>query len=159
MQEQKDRDRKTIWALIIGGLGVVVAIVALVIAISAMSATNDDAEITKAVKQEANEQIGGLRADLQKNITAATAVLQRLEAGSSQADRARAALREEASANRSGVASNQASIKALQTSVANLNKQVTGLSDSVTTLTRNQQTLTQQVKAIEKTIAAVPKSG
>ena len=166
MQDQSGQDRKTMWALIIGGLGVVVAIVALVVAISATSSTNDNAKIVTAVKQEANEQVGGVRADLQKNVAAATVVLKQLQSGSAQAARARDALRRESNANKNAVATNQADIKALQTSVATLNTEVKALTKSVTVLTTNQDTLTRnlkslqsEVKDLEKTVAALPSSG
>jgi len=166
MQEQPGQDRKTMWALIIGGLGVVVAIVALVVAISATSATDDNAKIVAAVKHEANEQIGGVRAELEKNVTAATVVLRQLQSGSAQAGRARDALTREANANKNAVATNQADIKALQTSVASLNTEVKALTKSVTVLTTNQDTLTRnqkslqtEVKDLEKTVAALPSSG
>jgi hypothetical protein len=63
MREQEGGDRRILWALLIGGAGVVVAIVALVIVISANSATNDDAKIAKAVRTEENRQIGGVLSD------------------------------------------------------------------------------------------------
>jgi chromosome segregation ATPase len=163
MQEQAGRDRKTMWALIIGGLGVVVAIVALVVAISATSQTDDNAKIVAAVRAEANNQIGGVRAELQKNVTAATVVLKQLQGGSTQAARARDALRQEVNANKTAVAGNQASIKALQTNVATLNTAVKALTTSVATLTKNQDTLTtnqnslqSEVKALQKQVAALP---
>jgi chromosome segregation ATPase len=163
MQEQGGRDRKTMWALIIGGLGVVVAIVALVVAISATSQTDDNAKIVSAVKAEANDQIGGVRAELQKNVAAATVVLGQLQAGSAQAARARDALHREVNANKTAVANNQASIKALQTNVATLDTAVKALTTSVATLTTNQDTLTRnqkslqsEVKDLEKTVAALP---
>jgi chromosome segregation ATPase len=163
-QPQPARDRTTLWALIIGGIGVVVAIVALVIAISAMNATNDDQQIAKAVRQEANEQISGVRAELQKNVSAATVVLTKLQAGSAQADRARTELSREANANRSGVASNQAAIKAVQANLAALTTKIDGLATSVTTLTTNQATLTgnqatftKEVTALQKEVAALQK--
>src|ERR1700760_3150787 len=75
MEEHAGNKRTVIWALVVGGLGGVVAIVALIIAISANSTTDDTAKITKAVRVEEARQIGGVRADLQKNVAAAIAVL------------------------------------------------------------------------------------
>jgi chromosome segregation ATPase len=134
-----------------------------VVAISATSQTDDNAKIVSAVRAEANDQIGGVRAELQKNVTSATVVLKQLQAGSTQAARARDALRQEVNANKTAVASNQASIKALQTNVATLNTEVKALTTSVATLTKNQDTLTTnqnslqtEVKALQKTVAALP---
>src|SRR6201999_552053 len=60
--------RTTTWALVVGACGVVVAIVALVIAISANHTTNDNAKIAKAVRTAESRQITGVRADLQRNV-------------------------------------------------------------------------------------------
>ena len=163
MPEQAGGDRRIMWALVIGGLGVVVAIVALAIAISAKSATNDDAKIAKAVKAEESRQIGGVRADLQKNVASATLILQRLQGSSSNAHRADAALRRDAAAAQTGVTNNRARISAAQTSianlqtmVANLNTKIAGLMNSIASQKQEQQSLTHRVDALQKTVAALP---
>lgn len=163
MGEQAGGDRRTLWALLIGGAGVVVAIVALVIAISANSATNDDAKIAKAVMTEENRQIGGVRANLRKDVAAATLILKRLQDSSSNARRADAALRHDAVTAQNGVNNNRARISATQTSIANvqktvgnLNGKIRGLTGSTASQAREQQALTQRLKALQKEVASLP---
>jgi uncharacterized protein YlxW (UPF0749 family) len=177
MAEQAGSKRTTIWALVIGALAVVVAVVALVIAISANSTTNDNAKITKAVRAEEGRQIGGVRADLQKNVVAATVVLKRLQHSSSRAHRADAALRRDVntaksgvlkngagiSANRATIASLQATIVHVQANVTNLQTTVGSLSTTVKKLTasstsqaRQERVLTRRLNALQKTVNALP---
>jgi uncharacterized protein YlxW (UPF0749 family) len=170
MAEQAGGKRTIIWALVIGGLGVVVAIVALVIAISANSTTNDNAKITKAVRTEEGRQIGGVRADLQKNVTAATVVLKRLQHSSSSAHRTDAALRRDANTakngvlrNGAGISANKATIVRVQANVANLQTTIRSLSTTVKNLTtsltsqaRQQRVLTRHLNALQKTVNALP---
>jgi uncharacterized protein YlxW (UPF0749 family) len=177
MAEQVGGKRTVIWALVIGALGVVVAIVALVIAISATSTTNDNAKITKAVRVEEGRQIGGVRADLQRNVAAATAVLKRLQHSSSRAHRADAALRRDVntakngvlrngariSANRETIASLQTTIVHVQANVANLQTTVGSLSTAVKNLTtsstsqaQQQRVLSRRLNALQKTVNALP---
>jgi peptidoglycan hydrolase CwlO-like protein len=163
MREQEGGDRRILWALLIGGAGVVVAIVALVIAISANSATNDDAKIAKAVRTEENRQIGGVRADLGKDVAAATLILRRLQDSSSKARRADAALRHDAVTAQKGVTNNRARIRAAQTSIANvqttvgnLNAKIRGLTGSMASQAREQRSLTQRLKALQKKVASLP---
>ena len=96
-----------------------VAIVALVIAISANSSTNDNEKITNAVRAEEGRQIGGVRADLQKNVAAATLVLKRLQHSSASAHRQDAALRRDVNTAENGVLRNGSRIGANQASIAN----------------------------------------
>jgi uncharacterized protein YlxW (UPF0749 family) len=177
MAERVGGKRTVIWALVIGALGVVVAIVALVIAISANSTTNDNAKITKAVRVEEGRQIGGVRADLQRNVAAATAVLKRLQHSSSRAHRADAALRRDVntakngvlrngariSANRETIASLQTSVVHVQANVANLQTTVGSLSTAVKNLTtsstsqaQQQRVLSRRLNALQKTVNALP---
>jgi chromosome segregation ATPase len=162
---------------VIGGLGVVVAIVALVIAISANSTTNDNKKITNAVHAEEGRQIGGVRAELQKNVAAATVVLKQLQRDSSRAHRADASLRRDVntakngvlrngariSANKETIANLQASIVHVEANVANLKTSVGGLSTMVKTLTtsstaqaQQQRVLTRRLNALQKTVNALP---
>src|ERR1700744_5018018 len=87
MAEQSGGNRTTMWALIIGGIGVVVAIVALIIAITANHRSNDNKKIAAAVQAAESRQIHGVQADLQKNVAAATAVLKHLQRDSTTAHR------------------------------------------------------------------------
>ncbi len=177
MAEEAGGKRTIIWALVIGALGVVVGVVALVIAISANSTTNDNAKITKAVRVEEGQQIGGVRADLQKNVAAATVVLKRLQHSSSRAHRADAALRrdvntakngvlrngERISANKETIASLQTTLVHVQANVANLQRTVGSLSTTVKNLTtssaaqaQQQRVLTRRLNALQRTVNALP---
>jgi hypothetical protein len=177
MAEEAGGKRTIIWALVIGALGVVVGVVALVIAISANSTTNDNAKITKAVRVEEGQQIGGVRADLQRNVAAATVVLKRLQHSSSRAHRADAALRrdvntakngvlrngERISANKETIASLQTTLVHVQANVANLQRTVGSLSTTVKNLTtssaaqaQQQRVLTRRLNALQRTVNALP---
>jgi hypothetical protein len=177
VEEQAGGSRTTIWALVIGGLGVVVAVVALVIALTANSTTTDNAKITKAVRTEAGQQISGVRADLHKNVTAATVVLKRLQHSSLSAHRAAAALRRDVnsakngalnngariSANKETIANLQTNIVHVEANVANLQRTVGSVSTAVKHLTtssksqaRQQRVLTGRLNALEKTVNALP---
>jgi chromosome segregation ATPase len=172
MAEQAGDKRKVIWALVIGALGVVVAVVALVIAISANHTTNDNAKITKAVRAEEGAQIGGVRADLQKNVAAATVVLTRLQHSSSRAHRQDAALRRDVntakngvlrngariSANRETIANLQTNIVHLQANVANLQTTVGSLSTTVKNLTTSSKSQAQQLRALTRHLNALQKT-
>jgi chromosome segregation ATPase len=177
MEEQAGSKRTIIWALVIGALGVVVAVVALVIALSANTSTNDNAKITKAVRAEQTRQIGGVRADLQKNVAAATAVLTHLQRSSSRAHRADAKLRRDVSNARNGVLKNgakisanketiatlqtsivhvQANIANLQRSVGSLNRTVKNLSVSSSSQDLQLQLLSHRLNALQKTVNNLP---
>ena len=161
--ERHRGNRMNIWALAVGACGVVVAIVALVIAISANHTTNDDAKIANAVRIAENRQIHGVRADLRRNVTAATVLLKRLQRSSANAHHADAKLRRDVSATKNGVTSNRsqittanANISRLQTAVGGLNADVKSLTTSVTSQKRAQQALAQRVKKLQKTVASLP---
>lgn len=168
--DRQGGSRTIIWALVVGACGVVVAIVALVIAISANHTTNDNAKITKAVRTAENRQISGVRADLQRNVAAATAVLRRLRHSSASAHRADAKLRRDVSATKSGVVNNRsqitvnrsrintadANISHLQTSVGGLNADVKSLQTSATAQKQAQQALAQHIKRLQRTVNSLP---
>lgn len=161
MPEQAAGNRVSTWALVVGGLGVVVGVVALVIALTANHSTNDTAKIARAVKLEETRQIGAVRGDLQRNVAEAKGILRRLGDSATRARRADAALRRDANATKSGVANNRANIAAaqtdiarLQTSVANLNNKVSDLTTAVNTQNRQQKALTKRVSALEQKAAA-----
>lgn len=177
MEEQAGSNRTTIWALVVGGLGVVVAIVALVIALSANTTTNDNAKITKAVRAQEDSQIGGVRADLQKNVTAATAVLRHLQRSSARAHRQDAALRRDVNNAKNGVLKNGAQINAnkesiatLQTSIVHVQANITNLQQSVRSLdttvkhltassssqAQQLRVLTRRLNALQKTVNNLP---
>lgn len=177
MVEQAGGKRTVIWALVIGGLGVVVAIVALVIAISANSSTNDNKKITNAVRAEEGRQIGGVRADLQKNVAAATLVLKRLQHSSARAHRQDAALRRDVNTAKNGVLRNGARIGANQASIANLQRTIVHVQANVSNLqttvgslsttdkqlttsstaqARQLRVLTRRLNALQKTVNALP---
>jgi chromosome segregation ATPase len=170
MAEETGGNRTIIWALVVGGVGVVVAIVALVIAISANHTTNDNAKITKAVRVAEARQISGVRADLQKNVTAATAILRRLQHQSSRAHRADSVLRRDVSftkngvtvnrsqitANRSAISAANANIARLQTSVGGLHADVKALTASVASQKTAQQALARRVRRLQSTVNALP---
>jgi hypothetical protein len=170
-EERASGKRTTIWALVIGGLGVVVAIVALVIALSANTTTNDQAKITKAVRAQESQQIGGVRADLQKNVTAATAVLRRLQRNSARAHRADAALGHDVKDAKNGVLKNGAQISAnkatiadvqtdvvhLRANVSNLQSSVGSLNTSVKELTTASTAQAQQLRAITRHLNGLQK--
>jgi chromosome segregation ATPase len=168
--ERPGANRTVIWALAVGACGVVVAIVALVIAISANSTTNDDAKIARTVRIDETRQIHGVRADLQRNVAAATAVLTRLQHSSSKAHRADAALRRDIGATKSGITSNKsqiavnrsridsadANISRLQTTVGGLSADVKSLTRAVAAQKQAQQALDRRVKRLQHTVAALP---
>jgi chromosome segregation ATPase len=146
LPHQAGDQRKIIWALVVGGLGVVVAVVALVIAISANSTTNDNAKITRAVRVEAARQIGGIRTDLQKNVVAATAVLRRLQHSSSKAHHEDATLRRDVNSAKNGVLRNGARINANRETIATLQTNIVHLQANVTDLQRTVGNLSATVK-------------
>jgi chromosome segregation ATPase len=172
MEEQAGSKRTIIWALVIGGLGVVVAIVALVIALSANTSTNDNAKITKAVRAEQSAQIGGVRADLQKNVTAATAVLTRLQRSSLRAHRTDAKLKRDVntakngvlrngariSANKETIATLQTSIVHVQANITNLQKSVGSLNTTVKNLTASSTSQAQQLRVLSRRLNALQKT-
>ncbi len=145
-EEQAGSKRTVIWALVIGGLGVVVAIVALVIALSANTTTNDNAKITKAVRAEENQQIGGVRADLQKNVAAATLVLKRLQHSSSKAHRADAKLKRDVNNARNGVLRNGAKISANKETIATVQTSIVHVQANINDLQRSVASLNRTVK-------------
>jgi chromosome segregation ATPase len=168
--EQPNRNRTTLWALIVGGCGVVVAIVALVIAISANSTTNDNAKISKEVRIAETREISGVRADLQRNVVAATAVLKRLQRDSGRAHRTDAKLRHDVNTTKTGINANRsqialnhsqitaanANISKLQSTVGGLHADVKSLTTSVDSQKQAQQALTRRVKNLQRTVNALP---
>jgi chromosome segregation ATPase len=177
MGEGAGGKRTIIWALVIGALGVVVGIVALVIAISANHTTNDNAKITRAVRVAQTRQIGGVRTDLQKNVAAATLVLKRLQHDSTRAHRADAKLGRDVNAAKNGVLKNgekinankasianvqsnvvhvQANVAQLQNSVGTLNTTVKTLTDTQTAQAREQRNLTRRLNNLRKTVNNLP---
>jgi chromosome segregation ATPase len=163
-------NRNVIVALVIGACGVVVAIVALIIAISANHTTNDNAKIAKAVRTAETQQIHGVRADLQRNVAAATVLLRKLQRSSARAHRADAKLRHDVTADKSAVRSNRsqialnrsridtadANISHLQTTVGGLNANVKNLTTSVKSQQQAQQALAQHVKRLQREVNNLP---
>jgi len=143
-------DRRSLWLAIVAGVGVVIAIVALILAISAKSATNNNAKVTAQVKQDANLAVAGVHGQLQRDVASATVVLQQLTAESRTAALRRAQLLHDVNANKAGVAVNRETIVKMEASINTLTADVNKLNTSVTTLTTNQQALTKKVDAIVK---------
>ena len=172
MEEQAGNKRTIIWALVIGGLGVVVGIVALVIALSANTTTNDQAKITRAVRAEESQQIGGVRADLQRNVAAATAVLTRLQHSSARAHRADAKLKRDVnnasngvltngariSANKETIATLQTSIVHVQANITNLQRSVGSLDTTVKKLTASSTSQAQQLRGLTRHLNALQRT-
>jgi chromosome segregation ATPase len=163
-------NRNVIVALVIGACGVVVAIVALIIAISANHTTNDNAKIAKAVRAAETQQISGVRADLQRNVAAATVLLRRLQSSSARAHRADAKLHHDVNADKAAVSSNRsqiavnrsridtadANISHLQTTVGGLNANVKNLTATVKSQQQAQQALAQRVKRLQREVNNLP---
>jgi hypothetical protein len=137
-------NRTSTWALVVGGLGVVVAIVALVIAIGAKNDTRDDTQLTKAVNAQAAQAVDSVRGELKRDVRAANTTLVRLRASSAAAKRTRVALKRATGANSSGVANNRVAIGQLQQSVDTLNDQVADLRLDLRSLQQRVRTLEQQ---------------
>jgi chromosome segregation ATPase len=144
-------DRRSLWLAIAGGVGIVIAIVALIVAISAKNATNNDAKITAQVNQDARLAVSGVHTQLQHDVASATAVLRQLEAGSTAASRTDSKLLRDVSQNKSSAASNRSSIQKMQASINALTTELHKLNGTVTTLGANQRALTTRVDALEKT--------
>lgn len=143
-------DRRFWWLAIAGGVGIVIAVVALIIAISAQNATNNDAKVTAQVKEDARLAVAGVHNQLRHDVTSATNVLRQLQAGSSAAARVRDELIRDVNHNKSAVATNRVSIEKLQASINTLTAQVHQLNGTVTKLGASQQALTKRVDTLEK---------
>jgi hypothetical protein len=143
-------DRRSLWLAIAGGVGIVIAIVALIVAISAKNATSSDARITAQVNRDARLAVAGVHSQLQHDVASATAVLRQLEAGSTAASRTDNKLLRDVNQNKSSAASNRGSIDKLQASINTLTAEVQKTNGTVTKLSANQQALTKRVDALEK---------
>ncbi len=143
-------DRRSIWLAIAAGVGIVIAIVALVLAVSAKNATSNNAKVTAQVKQDARLAVAGIHTQLQHDVASATTVLRQLQAASADASRTRAGLLRDISQNRAAVASNRGSIQKIQASLTTLTAKVHKLNPTVTNLRASEQALTKRVDALEK---------
>ncbi len=141
-------DRKLLWLAIAGGAGIIIGIVALIIAISANNATQSNAKLTAQVNQAAQHAVVGIHDQLQHDVASATTVLRALQASEAAANREHDQLRQDVNVNKSAVAVNRASIAKIETSITALTSEVHQLSEKVTKLSTNQQALTKRVDAL-----------
>lgn len=148
-QDSRRTDPKSLWALAIGGIGVVVAIVALIFAVGAKNDTNDDVRVTAAVERQVRAAVASVQGELQNDTRSAEDVIARLRSGASAAARTRRSLQREANANRAGVAVNQGDIQRLQGSIDTLNSQYARLNDTVGGLVIDVRELQIRVRALE----------
>jgi chromosome segregation ATPase len=144
-------DRRALWLAIAGAIGLVVAIVALIIAISAKNASVSDAKVTAEVKRDAGLAVAGVHAQIQRDVASANTVLHQLEAGSRAAARTRDALLRDVKQNRAGLAASNATIAKMQVEINTLGTEVKKLTATVNTLNANQQALTKKVNALSNT--------
>ena len=114
----------------------------------------------------------GVRADLQKNVTAATAVLTRLQRSSARAHRTDAKLKRDVnnakngtlkngariSANRETIATLQTSIVHVQANIANLQRSVGSLDRTVKNLTVSSTSQAQQLRLLSRRLNALQKT-
>jgi len=163
-------DRRNMLLAIIGVAGMVIGIVALIIAIAANNASQSDAKVTAQVHQEAQVALAGVRNELRRDAASAAALVQHLQVESNQATRARRNLlagveqnkagvatnRSGVATNRSGVATNRASISDLASTVTTLNGDVQTLSRSVDNLKTSQDDLGNRVSALEQASGTTP---
>ena len=174
MAGESNGNRTTMWALIAGGIAVVVAIVALVIAITANHSTDDTKKIARAVQAAEDRQINGVRGDLQKNVAAATLVLKHLQRDSRPAHRTDGGLKRDIARthqainsnrfsiknNKSEIATNTANISSLQSSVGSLNADIKNLTKTVDNQQAAnqaaQQALNQHLKRLQRTVNSLP---
>src|SRR4051794_21816747 len=71
-QQRRRRDRRTMWlGLVVGALGVAVAVVALLIAIDAKNDTVSDEKLAAAVKAQAVTASADVSSELRSDVSAA----------------------------------------------------------------------------------------
>jgi chromosome segregation ATPase len=136
------------WLAIAGGVGIVIGIVALIIAISAKNATNNDAKVTAAVNRAARLAVVGLHNQLQHDVASATTVLRQLQASGAAAAKTRQDLLRDINRNKTALAISAGTITKLQTSVNTVTAEVRKLQTTVTNLGNAQQELTKRVNAL-----------
>ena len=149
--EGTSTDRRALWLAIAGAIGLVVAIVALIIAISAKNASVSDAKVTAEVKRDAGLAVAGIHAQIQRDVVSANTVLRQLEAGSRAAATTRDALLRDVKQNRAGLAASHATIAKMQVEINTLSAEVKKLTATVGTLKANQQALTKKVNSLSNT--------
>lgn len=154
--DRRTENRRALWLAIAGGVGIVIGIVALIIAIDAKNATKSDKELTAEVNKQAQVAVAGIRGQLDRDVARASAVLTTLRATSKTAKATREQLRQDVGRNRSGVAANATAIQNLQgttndlqQSVSSLNTQVSSLQAEVARLRSGQLDLDRRVSALE----------
>jgi chromosome segregation ATPase len=143
-------DRKSLWLAIAGGLGIIIGVVALIIAISAKNASENDAQVTARVNRDAQLAVAGIHNQLQQDIASATTVLRQLQVSSTAASQARSALQNGINQTKSGIASNRTSITSMQAQINTVTAEVHRLSTTVSKLSTNLTALTKRVDALEK---------
>lgn len=141
-------DRRTLWLAIAGAAALIIAIVALILAVSAKNATNTDAKVTSAVNGAARLAVTGLHTQLQHDVASATAVLRALQASGAAAARTRAGLLRDINHNKAALALSNGTVGKLQTSVNSVTAQMRKLDTTVTDLGSAQRTLTKRVDAL-----------
>ena len=129
-----------------------IAIVALIIAISAKNATSTDAKVTAEVSRAAHAAVAGVDAQLRRDSANATSVLHQLQTEAAAARKSRDQLLHEVGQNQTGVARNARAIAALQKDVSTLTAEVQKLSTTVANLSTTQKSLEQRVAALEKKV-------
>jgi chromosome segregation ATPase len=172
-QSGENGNRTNLWALIAGGLGIVLGIVALVVAITSNSTNNDHTKIEKAVQVAEARQISGVQSNLHRNVAAATVLLKRLQQDSGRAHRADSALRRDVrntkhgvlhnaskisansaaiSANSSKITAVQANVSSLQNTTGNLNADIRSLRTALNAQQKQQQAMARHIKSLQSTV-------
>jgi chromosome segregation ATPase len=176
-QSGQNGNRANLWALIAGGLGIVLGIVALVVAITTNHSSNDNAKIEKAVQVAEARQISGVQSNLHRNVAAATAVLKHLQRDSARAHHADAALKHDVKLTKTGVVRNQQGISAnksqiavngskissvaadvsnLQNTTGGLNADIRGLRNTIATQQKQQQAMARHIKSLQNEVNNLP---
>jgi len=145
-----DQPSSTPWGLILGGIGLVVAIIALALAMSAKNSAIDEADVTKIIVAQNAKQSADLKAD----IAAANEVVTRLAASQAVAKETRTKLAKTDRANQARSVENATAIKTLQDDVAKLQRQESATRKRVVTNTSDIDTLKADQEALTKKVDA-----
>src|SRR5690606_39157573 len=103
---EAENKRRFTWVAVAAGVGLLLAIVALILAIGAGNQSTDDGQIADAVKRESRNTAREIEQQIEDETEQANQVLDDLRSSTKAAKEASAKAAEEAKASESGVAEN-----------------------------------------------------
>lgn len=124
-------DRRSTWLAILGPVGVVIAIVALILAISAKNQGSSEQKVTAEVRRQAQVAVARVDDALRADVHRAAGAVNALDQRSREARRQNALLRRSTAANRGGIAANRDVIAANRAAIGRLGQRVDALAAQI----------------------------